>query len=143
MTSSGGNSSFKLIIHASAPWKKECPRANVELGQIAYKSLQECDNIGLKSLAIPPLGTGIAGCSIDDCANGFIEGFSRYLKENQYCSVNKIGIIIYDAQTLSTFNMLLGQIDFTKYVVAPISVPSFKQRIPSSDEEVKDVKVSQ
>jgi O-acetyl-ADP-ribose deacetylase (regulator of RNase III) len=85
------------------------------IAQIARACLKHCDDNGITSLAIPPLGTGIAGVPFDKCVRGFITGFAGYLKSNPSSGVTKIGVIIFDEATFKAFSTSFSKFDFKDY----------------------------
>lgn len=93
----GGSSKFKIVIHASAPYEiKSYGKSQEFIEKIASDALGYCHWLKCSKIAIPPLGSGIAGVPIDKCVNGFINGFASYLSKNSPSNIQEIGIIIYD-----------------------------------------------
>lgn len=96
IATSGGYSGFWHVFHASAPWRDGCSNVPFCIEGLTMRCLKFCDDLHLTSIAIPPLGTGIAGCPVDEVARGFFQGFVTYLKNNPQSGITKIGIVVYN-----------------------------------------------
>jgi hypothetical protein len=109
------------------------------LEKIAVDTLELCEQYKCKSLAIPPLGTGIAGVPIGKCAKAFVNSFVSYLEKNKKTKIEKIGIIIYDDKTLAEFKKFVETIDLSKYEEEKKDDSSKKSKpIPSSSDSDSD-----
>jgi O-acetyl-ADP-ribose deacetylase (regulator of RNase III) len=62
---------------------------------------------GLRSIAFPAVGTGIAGFPIPECANIMLREAVEHLKTNT--SLEKIYFVLFDAQALSEFEKVRAE----------------------------------
>ena len=77
-----GGLSADFVIHAvvSAPDEPETP---VSVQQALRNSLRRAADLGLESLALPPLGTGIGRLDAEECALAMLEMLFFHLDEGQ------------------------------------------------------------
>jgi O-acetyl-ADP-ribose deacetylase (regulator of RNase III) len=62
---------------------------------------------GLRSIAFPAVGTGIAGFPISECAQIMLREVVEHLKKPT--SLEKINFVLFDAQALSEFEKVLAE----------------------------------
>ncbi len=96
----GGNLKAHYVIHAASMilgW----PTAADSLRASTRNSLLRAEEKGLKSIAFPAVGTGIAGFPIDQCAQIMIAEVLGYLKSGT-CLEN-IYFVLYDDGALKVF----------------------------------------
>lgn len=105
-----GNLPYKAIIHAVAPtagmknWQKR-------LANAVHASIIKGDKLGIKSIALPALGTGIFNLSINEAAAIMV---SEALKTAQTCkSLTEIIFCLYDKTTYDIFNATLNAVNKT------------------------------
>ena len=77
-----GGLSAEFVIHAvvSAPDEPETP---VSVQKALTNSLRRATDLGLESLAMPPLGTGIGRLNAEECALAMLETLFLHLDEGQ------------------------------------------------------------
>ena len=88
VVTSGGDMQFaKHVIHLSTPHEGKVANSKESIKQIMMGILNFMDSKKLKRLALPPIGTGIAGVSVNNFVTGFYEGVSSYIRLNQETNV--------------------------------------------------------
>ena len=76
-----GNLPCKFVIHAVGPtWGKHSYRASIKLLQKAcFQSIKLASKLGLSSIAIPAISSGIFGTPADVCAFAMLNAVKEYL----------------------------------------------------------------
>ena len=98
----GGNLTCKYIIHTSGPvWGSG--DEDIKLAAAISGSLKKVDSLGLKSIAIPAISTGIFGFPVDRAAKIIISTVHTYLTENHQSGIELIRLVLYDQSTVSSF----------------------------------------
>jgi len=96
----GGDLKAKYVIHA-ASMHLGGRTSQTSLKQSVAHCLKIADEKGLKSIAFPAIGTGIAGFPMQDCAKIMIDEILYHLEGGT--SLEKIYIVLYDIQAYATF----------------------------------------
>lgn len=103
----GGRLKAKFVIHA----------ASMRLGQLTTEqslrdatrnSLRRATEHGLKSIAFPAIGTGIAGFPLGRCADVMLEEIRDHLSGNT--SLERVEMVLFDQMALAAFEMALARI---------------------------------
>lgn len=102
----GGNLKAKYVIHA-ASMDLDHPTTEESLFDSVKNSLRRAEELGVKSLAFPAIGTGVAGFEIEDCAAIMIDEILRELGHNE--TLEKVEIVLFDEATLKVFQAELGR----------------------------------
>ncbi len=97
---SGGNLKARHVIHA-ASMELGGPTTASALRTSTAHSLRIADEKGLKTIAFPAVGTGIAGFPMDDCAEIMLREVAEHLKRGS--SLEKVYFVLFDASALKTF----------------------------------------
>ena len=104
---SGGALKAKYVIHA----------ATVEVGHFAAErdiaratrsALQRAEELKLRTLALPALGTGVAAFPVHHCARVVLDVVSRHLAGET--TLEKVYFVLFDAETLAVFNEAFEQL---------------------------------
>ena len=99
---SAGHLPAKYVIHAVGPvWGDGDEDA--KLAAAVRGSLKQADDLGLSSIALPPISTGIFGFPKDRAARIFRETIQSYFEENPSTHINLVHLTIIDHPTLSVF----------------------------------------
>jgi O-acetyl-ADP-ribose deacetylase (regulator of RNase III) len=106
----GGNLKARFVIHAASmtlgwPTSPEALRASTR------NSLLRAEEKGLKSIAFPAVGTGIAGFPIEKCAQIMIDEILGYLKSPT--SLENIHFVLYDDGALKVFQETYARLTST------------------------------
>ena len=101
-----GKLKARYVIHA-AVMGQDLMTDSGKIGQATRNSLLRADELGLKSIAFPALGTGVGGFPLDECARIMVSEVRRY-------SVRKTGLervvfILYDEPAYQVFKQELNK----------------------------------
>jgi O-acetyl-ADP-ribose deacetylase len=96
----GGKLKALYVIHAASMHLGGRTTAE-SLRHATRASLMLAEGKGLKSIALPAIGTGVAGFSMDECARIMINEVLEHLRSRS--SLEKIHFVLYDAAALGTF----------------------------------------
>jgi O-acetyl-ADP-ribose deacetylase len=103
----GGQLKALYVIHAASMRLGE--RATAEsLRLSARNSLLRAEEKGLKSVAFPAIGTGIAGFPVEECARIMLGETLQHLKSRS--SLETICFVLYDDAALKTFEETYRQL---------------------------------
>jgi O-acetyl-ADP-ribose deacetylase len=97
---SGGELRARFVIHAASMQLGGATSAQA-LRRATAHSLRIAAERGLRSIAFPAVGTGIAGFPILECARIMLREVVEHLKKPT--SLQKIYFVLFDAQALSEF----------------------------------------
>ena len=100
----GGNLKARYVIHAAT--MRLGGRTTAEsLRSSTKKSLQLAAEKGLRSIAFPAIGTGIAGFPLDECAKIMIDAAREHLKGKT--TLEKIYFVLFDQPAYDAFRRYL------------------------------------
>ena len=102
---SAGRLPVKFIIHAAVMGQDLQTSAEI-IEQATNNSLQQAEELGLKSIAFPALGTGVGGFSLADCARIMI---SVALEHQDNKGLEKIIFILYGQAAYRIFKAELAR----------------------------------
>lgn len=97
---SGGNLKARHVIHAASMQLGGRTTA-ANLRHSVEHSLRIASEHGLKTIAFPAVGTGIAGFPMQECATIMLEEAARHLKTGT--SLEKIHFVLFDSAARETF----------------------------------------
>jgi O-acetyl-ADP-ribose deacetylase (regulator of RNase III) len=97
---SGGNLRARHVIHAASMQLGGQTTARALRSSTAH-SLRIASENGLKSIAFPAVGTGIAGFPLSECAQIMLREVAEHLKKPT--SLEKVHFVLYDEQALAAF----------------------------------------
>lgn len=98
---SGGNLKARFVIHAVGPIYDGQPRAADLLASAVRAALQMADGRGLRSIALPPISTGIFGYPIDEAAQVMLGATIGYLRGET--RLRRVTFCLADQETLDIF----------------------------------------
>jgi O-acetyl-ADP-ribose deacetylase (regulator of RNase III) len=99
---SGGLLPAKYVIHAVGPvWGDGDEDA--KLSAAVSGSLRVADELGLESIALPAISTGIFGFPKERAAKVILESIKLYFKENTSSGVKVIRLVLFDQSTVNAF----------------------------------------
>jgi O-acetyl-ADP-ribose deacetylase (regulator of RNase III) len=98
----------KFIIHAVGPIWGEGDE-DEKLAQAISGSLQLADQLGLVSLAIPPISTGIFGFPKERAAQIFYATIAAFFTTHASSNLKQLRLTIIDAETLAVFSQSYQQ----------------------------------
>jgi len=98
----GGKLPCKFIIHAVGPiWGSG--DEDVKLEAAISGSLKKADTLGLKSIAIPAISTGIFGFPVDRAADIIIKGILKFTSENTGSGIELIRLVLFGQSPIDSF----------------------------------------
>ncbi len=103
---SGGRLKARHVIHA-ASMELGGRTSALTLRSSTAHSLRIAAQQGLKTVAFPAVGTGIAGFPLRECAEIMLREALRHLGGET--SVEKIYFVLYDKEALSTFKEVFAE----------------------------------
>jgi O-acetyl-ADP-ribose deacetylase (regulator of RNase III) len=97
-----GNLPYQYIIHAVGPVWGSGDEKN-KLFDAVKGSLQVADELGLTSLALPAISTGIFGFPMDKAAIVILNAILDTISETSFNDLQTILVVLYDNQTAKIF----------------------------------------
>ncbi len=95
-----GKIKAKYIIHA-AVMGQDLKTDAEKIRQATRNSLLRCDELGIKSIAFPALGTGVGGFPLDECARIMISEVRQYSAEKT--GLERVVFVLYDEPACQAF----------------------------------------
>jgi len=103
---SGGNLKARHVIHAASMTLGGRTSAQSLRSSTAH-SLRIAAQKGLRTIAFPAVGTGIAGFPMRECAEIMLGEAARHLEGAT--SLEKISFVLFDADSLAIFDEVFGR----------------------------------
>jgi O-acetyl-ADP-ribose deacetylase len=100
----GGSLRAKFVIHAASMSLGERTTED-NLRAATRNSLLRARERGLKSIAFPAIGTGVAGFPLKRCAEVMLQEVSEHLASPT--SLERVEFVLFDAQALAEFKRAL------------------------------------
>src|ERR1017187_6428667 len=104
----GGKLRARFVIHAASMQLGGDTTARALRTSTAH-SLRIAAERGLRSIAFPAVGTGIAGFPLPECARIMLREVVEHLKKPT--SLEKICFVLFDAHALSEFEKVRAEMD--------------------------------
>ena len=99
---SGGSLLAKYVIHAVGPvWGQG--DEDVKLTAVVSGAMRVAEELGVKSIAIPAISTGIFGFPKKRAAALIFQAVVEFCRKNPNTSVNLIKLVLYDDATMTAF----------------------------------------
>jgi len=95
-----GKLKAKYVIHAVGPRYGE-KNGDSKLAMAIRNAVLKADKLGLKSLALPAISTGIYGYPLEKCADIMAETFREVAEELN--SLNRIIVVLYGGKAYEIF----------------------------------------
>ena len=99
----GGNLKAKFVIHAAIMALGGSTTAQALRGSTAH-SLRIAAERGLKSIAFPAVGTGIAGFPMRECAEIMLRETAAHLEKGS--ALEKVSFVLFDEAAASVFRQV-------------------------------------
>src|SRR5574337_644553 len=103
---SGGKLKARYVIHAASMELGGCTTAQALRSSTAH-SLRIAAEKGLKSIAFPAIGTGIAGFPMRECAEIMLREVVEHLRRPT--TLEKVYFVLFDDAALEAFNKVWGE----------------------------------
>ena len=106
---SGGSLPAKYVIHAVGPvWDNPHTAGtsgddDAKLADAVSGSLRVADELGLKSIAMPAISTGIFGFPKERAARLIVATIESFFEENPNSGVQTIRLVLFDDATVKAF----------------------------------------
>jgi putative ATPase len=115
---SGGRLTCRYVIHAVGPvWgntqgasagrdeasPRALSRADAKLGAAVTGSLRVADELGLLSISLPAISTGIFGFPRERAAGIIIKAIQGYFEAKSNSSIKIVRLVLYDTSTVAAF----------------------------------------
>jgi O-acetyl-ADP-ribose deacetylase len=97
---SGGNLKARYVIHAASMELGERTHALALRSSVAH-SLRIAAQKGLKTIAFPAVGTGIAGFPMRECAEIMLREVAKHF--DGPTSLEKVSLVLFDGEALRIF----------------------------------------
>lgn len=98
-----GELTAEYVIHAVGP-KGGDPEGDEKLQRAVANSLNKAAELGLASISLPAISSGIFGFPKDRCAEILIASARCYLSDNPDSSVKQIDLVLFDDETAEVFD---------------------------------------
>lgn len=98
----GGKLAARFVIHAVGPRGSD-PQGDGKLASAVKSSLQRAEELGLSSISIPAISSGIFGFPKDRCAQILLATARAYLEQHEESSLEHVDFVVYDDPTLACF----------------------------------------
>ncbi len=105
----GGKLKARHVIHAASMGLGGPLTTEKSLIDSTKNSLLRADEKGLKTIAFPAIGTGVAGFPVARCAELMIDTMIKHLKAGK-SALEKVYFVLYDNKTYNVFKEKLDEI---------------------------------
>jgi putative ATPase len=106
---SGGRLTCRYVIHAVGPVWGDTQGASAgrdedaKLGAAVTGSLHVADELGLLSISLPAISTGIFGFPKERAAGIIIKAIQSYFEAKSNSSIKIVRLVLYDTSTVAAF----------------------------------------
>jgi ADP-ribosyl-[dinitrogen reductase] hydrolase len=105
----GGRLDVRYIIHAAVMDIDYETKGDI-IARATYNSLRRADDLGVDTVALPALGTGMGGYTIEDCAHIMIKETKKYIME-QNNSLREIILVLNDSDAFYKFKKVFYAVE--------------------------------
>jgi O-acetyl-ADP-ribose deacetylase len=105
----GGSLKARYVIHAAAMGQDLLTNADF-IRQATIHSLQRAIDLGLASIALPALGTGVGGFPIGEAAQVMIEAVCLLLRASLQRSLTRVQFVLFTPDALRAFEEALARV---------------------------------
>ena len=105
----GGSLKSRYGIHAAAMGQDLVTNADI-IRQATIHSLQRAIDLGVVSVALPALGTGVGGFPLGEAAQVMIDATCQLLRSTPQTSLTRIQFVLFSPDALQTFDEALARI---------------------------------
>ena len=106
---SGGNLKAKFVIHTVGPVWGEGDEER-KLRSAVRSALKVAEELGVKSVALPAISTGIFGYPKEEGTKVIVEEVVKYLNENENTSIEEVHLTAIDKETAELFREHLQKV---------------------------------
>lgn len=90
------------VIHAVGP-KGDDPQGDEKLASAVRNALLRAEELGLRSISLPAVSSGIFGFPKDRCARILFETTEDFLATRPGTSLEQVDLVLFDDETLTAF----------------------------------------
>ncbi|MDO9509260.1 MAG: macro domain-containing protein [Thermovirgaceae bacterium] len=101
-----GSLNVKYVIHAAA-MGDDLATSEALIRSATQNSLYKCDELDVRSVAFPALGTGVGRFPVDGCANAMLDEVFLYLQEETDTSLREVVFYLFGEETFQSFSRAL------------------------------------
>jgi O-acetyl-ADP-ribose deacetylase (regulator of RNase III) len=102
---SAGKLRARYVIHAVGPVYGD-PEGDIKLASAIKNSLTRAEELGLESIALPAISTGIFGYPLDKAASIM----ANTLKNHEYGKLRKVLVVLYTEEAYKVFEQVFDEV---------------------------------
>jgi O-acetyl-ADP-ribose deacetylase len=102
----GGSLKARYVIHAAAMGQDLMTNADL-IRHATVNSLKRATELGLASMALPALGTGVGGFPVHEAARLMIDATCRLLRNTPQTSLTRVQFVLFTPDALQAFEEAL------------------------------------
>jgi eukaryotic-like serine/threonine-protein kinase len=128
IATSGGALKCRHVLHAVAGWKEaSC------IARASQRALLLAEELGLRTIALPALGTGVARVTPEACAYAAASALHQHVLLGG-TRLREVRFVLYDRETLEIFidelnGVFLGESDFVEQSTTRRSDPALEETL--------------
>jgi O-acetyl-ADP-ribose deacetylase len=105
----GGVLEARYVIHAAAMGQDLVTNADL-IRQATSNSLRRAIDLGLASMALPALGTGVGGFPVDEAARVMIDATCHMLQSAPQTSLKQVLFVLFTSDAFQAFEQALTRV---------------------------------
>jgi O-acetyl-ADP-ribose deacetylase len=109
VVTAGGSLKARYVIHAAAMGQDLATNADL-IRQATINSLKRATELGLVSIALPALGTGVGGFSVHEAARVMIDTTCTALRSTPETSLKRVLFVLFTPDALRAFEDALARV---------------------------------
>jgi O-acetyl-ADP-ribose deacetylase len=109
VVTSGGALKARYVIHAAAMGQDLVTNADL-IRRATIHSLQRAIDLGLASIALPALGTGVGGFPVDEAAQVMVDATCLVLRAKAPISLTRVQFVLFTPDALQAFEEVLARV---------------------------------
>ncbi|HJW76308.1 MAG TPA: macro domain-containing protein [Thermoleophilia bacterium] len=116
VVTSAGALKARWVIHA-AVMGQDLKTDAERIATATYKALETAEHLGVRSLALPALGTGVGGFPLYSCANIMLGQMQQYLREHPHSGLRRVILSAFGDDGRGAFNNAMAGL--SRYGITP------------------------
>jgi O-acetyl-ADP-ribose deacetylase (regulator of RNase III) len=105
----GGSLKARYVIHAAAMGQDLVTNADL-IHHATLNALKRASDLGLTTVALPALGTGVGGFPVRDAARVMIDATCMLLRCIPQTSLRRVQFVLFTPDALQAFDAALGRV---------------------------------
>ncbi len=106
IATTAGKLKAKYVIHAAGMGQDLATSAMI-VRKTTTASLKVADDLKLKSIAFPAIGTGVGGLGLDECARMMLEAVKEFKPQN----LESVRFVLFDATARQVFDSVFRSME--------------------------------